>query len=159
MLADGLLGFWVEGKGEAVETIPQTRGGWTILEHVPEMTEAAGAVNFGTRPNQSVIGPRSDMSIVDRGPEAGPASAAVILGFAREERQVTTGAVVCARALFPVEGARVCAFRPLFAEDFELIGRDASRPVPFRQMPPFLDVRQGWRLGLWHVGCPDGAGS
>ncbi len=70
---------WDKLHRHPVDAVAQPRRLGAVLEEVPLMAFAAGAVDFGPWENQFVIGRGLDDFRRDRLPEAGPASAAVEL--------------------------------------------------------------------------------
>src|SRR5439155_2083299 len=94
-----------------------------VVEHVPLMSAATGAV---------ILGARQDELVVDRGfdaagdalVEARPSGAAVVFGLRLEEGQVTAGADERPLALFVVEGTRERGLGAFLAQHVELRRRE-----------------------------------
>src|SRR5882724_9058995 len=76
-----------ELQGDAVHAVPEARGVGTIVEDVAQMSPAPAAVRFRADHEELTVGRGPDRAL-DRGPEAGPARAAVELRVRGEKRQV-----------------------------------------------------------------------
>src|SRR5215208_33116 len=94
------MGHEVEGDTIVAVALPGRRR--AVVEDVALMPLAARAVVFGARQDQLQVGLRADRT-GDRGIEARPAGAALVLGLRSEQRQVAAGAMEAALALFLVQ--------------------------------------------------------
>ena len=110
------------------------------------MTTAAGAMVFGTRQDQLPVA-LGAQGIWRWLVEAGPTGTTVELGFACEQRQITTSAVIPPGALLVIERAGERALRPFFAQDVELGGAQAPGPLRLRQDHAVCARRIGLRGG------------
>src|SRR5258705_2905480 len=91
------------------------------------MSAAAAAVDFRARhPERRVLGFAN--GIVERLPEARPASAALVFGVRGEQRQIATGAGKDALAFFFQERARTWPLGAVLAQDFILLRRELCAP-------------------------------
>lgn len=93
-----------------------------VIEDMPQMSTAIGAVHFGAGYANLVVNRGSDSSGFGT-PECGPAGAAFILRFGRIKQVVTTRAVILARALFVIQRRSEATLRARFAQDVKLLAR------------------------------------
>src|SRR4029077_15384214 len=134
----------------AVEAVAQARRIRAVVEHVPEVTAAAGAADLGA--GHSVGGVGEHLYVLGQGRlvEARPAGARLELRVGAEQRSAAPGAVVHAIFLdIPVlAGER--ALGALLAQHLVLLGRELVTPLGVGL------------LALWrrHVSpCDSGSGS
>src|SRR5688572_28556713 len=97
------------------------------------MPAAAPAVNLGPRHEEGAVLPYRDR-VLQRSPKARPTGAGFELVLGLEDRQAAPRADECAGALFPVQRARAGPFRPMLAQDPELLRREAPAPLVFGEV-------------------------
>src|SRR5215813_6568798 len=98
MAAPGMTLGRNELQRDAVVAVALARWLRTIVEHVTLVAAATRAVILGAREHQLEVGLRAEPSR-DRRIEARPSGAALVLGFAQEERQIAPRAGEVALAL------------------------------------------------------------
>src|SRR5690606_25217920 len=86
-----------------------------VVEHMPEMTAAAAAMDLGPLAEDSPVGLRGD-SVRQWFVERRPARAAVIFRLRGKNRQVAGRTVIRARTLFVIQRAGERLFGPLLAQ-------------------------------------------
>lgn len=110
----GKLFFRDELQGHAVVAKARPCGGRTVVEDMPMMPTALGAVVFGTRHEELEVAAGFEHPW-QGGEKAWPARAAVVFHVAAKERRAATCAHIGALALFIIERAgawRLGAFMP-----------------------------------------------
>src|SRR5262245_60298498 len=125
-------GLGDKSQRNAVVAVAQARRLGAVVEHVAVMAPAADAVVLGPREDQLEIALGAEHAR-DRGEEARPAGAAVVLHRRSEERQAAAGADEDAGAFLAVERARACALGPFLAQDVVLRGVEPFAPPLARQ--------------------------
>ncbi len=99
-----------------------------VAEDMAQMPPAIGAVHFGARIADLVIGAGAHGPLVDRLPETRPAGAAVILVRRGIKRIAAARAGEGAFALFLVERVAESTLRPGLAQDVVLVARKEAAP-------------------------------
>src|SRR5512141_3247714 len=93
-----------ELQRHAIVAVAQSRRLGAVVEDVPLMAAAPCAMVLVARHDELVVDPGLDRAF-ERGPEAGPAGAAVVFGARFEQWQLAPGAHENAFALLLVERA------------------------------------------------------
>src|SRR5215831_18828884 len=104
----------LEVQCHAVDAIAQMRRGRPILEHMAEMAAAAAAVHFRAHHPEATVAGGLDRAR-NRVVEAGPAGAAVELGFRDEQRLPAADAGEGAGPLLIIERAAARRLRAVTA--------------------------------------------
>src|SRR5581483_4661631 len=135
----------LEDQGRGIDAVAQVGRLRAVIENMPEVAAATGAMDFRPRRRGLAVDLRSDRIGEDRLPETGPTGLAVILRFGGKKQLVASGAVV-GPLLFMVKiFVLIRGLGPLFSKDAVLLGgqdlpprffRFADRKAPLRCQRP-----------------------
>src|SRR5579872_5942417 len=117
----------LEGQREAVHAIAQACRLGSIIEDMAEMAVAAPATYRGADHAEGTVLVGADR-IVERGPEARPAGAAVELGRGGEQVEVAAGAGENALPMLIQKRTAERRLRPFLAQDRVLLGGELAAP-------------------------------
>src|SRR5262245_706198 len=129
------MSVWASGlqrnklQRKAVDAIAQACGLRAIVEQMALMSAAAPAMHFCADHPRRGVALLTD-GVGQRGPEAGPASAALELGGRGEQWQITSHAGEVTAPLLVQQGTGEWAFRVVLAQHREL--RRGQLLAPFR---------------------------
>ena len=127
-LAGGRCSGRDELQGHTVVAPPLAGRRRPVLEHVPLVAAATGAVIFGPGQDQLEV-PLGLHVTLDVGEEAGPPGTAVELHLGREQRQLASRAYELSLVFLFIEGAGEGPFRPFVAQHLELLRRQQPLPL------------------------------
>src|SRR5690606_31097124 len=127
------LGYELEGEPVVAPPLPGRLG--AVVEYVPLVPAAAGAVVLGARPDQLEVALGVHVPL-DRADEAGPAGPALELVVGAEEGEVAGRADECPGALLLVQLAGARRLRRLLEQHLVALLREDLPPLLLRPVDP-----------------------